>query len=156
MFQPADGFPPKWDRQTAALPSSVYGAYCCCGVTVLAQAVGEGDRLVLMAPDLVTRSKRKREMHQARRWWWWWWGGIGSCFLILLRLVEVVVVVVAVRSLFFMFGDCLLPWMVVGDGGCSWSLFAVARRFFILCVHVKGVERGKRRRANHGAPPPRA
>lgn len=80
VFQPADGFAAKWDRQAAAVPSSVYGAYCCGGVTVLAQAVGEGDRLVLMAPDLVTRSKRKREMHQVRLvllliyccccWWW--------------------------------------------------------------------------------------
>eukprot|EP00752_Nemacystus_decipiens_P013044 g11539.t1 len=45
VFPPPDGFSAKWDRQAAAMPSSVYGAYCCGGVTVLAQALGEGDRL---------------------------------------------------------------------------------------------------------------
>ncbi|CAN0096856.1 unnamed protein product [Ectocarpus sp. 6 AP-2014] len=60
MFQPADGFPAKWERQ----PPSVYGAYCCGGVTVLAQALTQGDRLVLIGSDLITRAKRKREMRQ--------------------------------------------------------------------------------------------
>ncbi|CAN0131010.1 unnamed protein product, partial [Ectocarpus fasciculatus] len=60
IFQPADGFPAKWERQ----PPSVYGAYCCGGVTVLAQALTQGDRLVLIGSDLITRAKRKREMHQ--------------------------------------------------------------------------------------------
>ncbi|CAM9519333.1 unnamed protein product, partial [Ectocarpus sp. 12 AP-2014] len=60
MFQPADGFPAKWERK----PPSVYGAYCCGGVTVLAQALTQGDRLVLIGSDLITRAKRKREMYQ--------------------------------------------------------------------------------------------
>lgn len=62
VFQPADGFPAKWERQTA--PPSVYGAYCCSGLTVIAQTVGEGDRLVVMSSDLITRAKRKRDLQQ--------------------------------------------------------------------------------------------
>ncbi|CAM9953397.1 unnamed protein product, partial [Hapterophycus canaliculatus] len=62
VFQPADGFLAKWERQTAQ--PSVYGAYCCGGLTVVAQSVGEGDRLVVMSSDLITRAKRKREMQQ--------------------------------------------------------------------------------------------
>ncbi|CAN0238023.1 unnamed protein product, partial [Scytosiphon promiscuus] len=62
IFQPADGFSAKWERQTAT--PTVYGAYCCSGLTVVAQAVGEGDRLVVMSSDLITRAKRKREMQQ--------------------------------------------------------------------------------------------
>lgn len=64
-IQPPDGFPAKWERQASASPS-VYDAYCCGGVTVLAQVVGDGDRLVLIGPDLVTRSKRRREAHQVK------------------------------------------------------------------------------------------
>lgn len=64
--QPQDGFPAKWERQASATPS-VYDAYSCHGVTVLAEAVGasgEGNRLVLIGQDLVTRSKRRRDAHQ--------------------------------------------------------------------------------------------
>lgn len=70
VYQPLDGFPARWDQQE---PSNhhTYSAYCCSTLTVLAQGVGPKDptRLILIGPDFVTRSRRRREKHQGEHPW---------------------------------------------------------------------------------------
>ncbi|CAM9540207.1 unnamed protein product [Ascophyllum nodosum] len=71
VTQPPDGFAPKWERHGSGTgaSASVYEAYCCQGVLVMAQAIEARDRLVFVGPDLVTRSKRRREAHQGEHPW---------------------------------------------------------------------------------------
>ena len=86
VTQPQDGFAAKWGRQGSESEANgeaegegewggegsgglVYKAYCCQGVLVMAKAVENRDRLILVGPDLVTRSKRRREMHQVSCVW---------------------------------------------------------------------------------------
>ena len=78
VAQPPDGFAAKWERHGSGATGGVggiagteasalvYEAYCCQGVLVMAQAVEARDRLVFVWPDLVTRSKRRRQAHQVR------------------------------------------------------------------------------------------
>lgn len=101
MLLPCLRLYPFFTKQSTATPS-VYQAYCCHGVTILAQTVaappqpgsaqqgqqpsgggssGSGaggssgasaeprDRLILIGPDLVTRSKRRRDARQEEHPW---------------------------------------------------------------------------------------
>ncbi|CAM9600176.1 unnamed protein product, partial [Choristocarpus tenellus] len=59
---PPEGFPPKIGRSSTS--PAVYDAYCCHGLTVMAESGGEhgeGDRLILIGQDFTTRQAYKRE-----------------------------------------------------------------------------------------------
>lgn len=67
---PQDGFFPNWERSELAgemeaeSDVSTYEAYCCLGLLVMAQTLGDMERVILVGPDMVTRSKRRRLIHQ--------------------------------------------------------------------------------------------
>lgn len=77
---PQDGFFPNWERNglagemEAESEASTYEAYCCLGLLVMAQTLGDRERVVLVGPDMVTRSKRRRLVHQVRE-------GLGTVLL---------------------------------------------------------------------------